>query len=695
MGEEKIRTILKDFGLTEKETDIYIFLAKQGAVSRGDIARSLKKDKAQISRILKRIQSKGVVESTLELPQRFISVPFETIINSSIKTKREEAASIEEARRDLLRYLERSKKTGFELSLEKFVVVEQNQKIYSKISEMIEKTKNQMSATSTVSALVRDNQFGLLNFTFDHPSKLRIKFRFLTELSDQNLDATKALLKRTTEAGIIIRGRNPDLGLRLFPQMVIRDDEEILLFINSRTDISCTNQDDVALWTNCKAIVNSFSCVFDELWLNSTDLRTKIAEIETGKLAPIARSTATPELPDDRYKKIICLAEKEIIMITSSENLCKFCDNLSKTNELTKQKVSVKIMAPITRSNFDIVQQFAKFFEVRHVAAGNLETIIIDGKQLFQYRINPSDQEGLKQTGSFKGSYYSNDVGHVSKVKSMLDDLWKNAPTSSAITLDSPTESLTSGFRDYSNSTYTLSKTDSPYRKLAIPFEEKPGTITEEEVISKIISAKKQKVKTNLSDKAVFYGNRASAVIHPPEYLKLPEMIISVACWNDKSAFGSQNWLTINLWVDTPKGGTFIPVAIVQDNTMAMDLIKQIYTGTPAAKNIQFIPKDELQVQVYSNILFAGWTRSIPLLPPKYSIPPSCILFEGYGEVKPGIIRSGLPTGRKQTWEYNGLEAFVTFFLPLAKYSGPGTDGTFSREVILTSYPPKTETGFS
>ena len=657
-------------------------------MSRGDIARSLKKDKAQISRILKRLQNKCVVEATLEFPQRFIATPFETIINSSIKTKRDEAASIEEARRDLLRYLEKSKKAEFGLLIEKFSVIEQSQKIYSKISEMIDKTKKQLSAISTVSALVQDNQFGLLDFTFNHPSKSNIQLCFLTELANQNLNAVKTLLKRTTEAKFTIRGRNPDLGLRMFPQMVIRDNEEILLFITSRTDISYADQKEVALWTNCKSIVNSFSCVFEELWRNSTDLQEKITQLETDKPAPITHFAAIPETPDEKYKKTLSLAKKEIIMITSAANLNTLWKNLPQTKEWTKRNISVKIMAPITKNNSNAVQLLSKFCEVRHVATGNLETTVVDGKQLFQYMTRPLYQEGPQHTTPFDDVFYSDDLEHVSKVKSMLDDLWSNAPAPSTITLDSAIQSLSTSINNLSNNSYTLSKPDSPYRKLAIPFEEKPGILAEEEIIKKISNAKKQNLKTDITDKAMFYGSRASAIIHPPKYLNLPEMIISVACWNEKSSFGPENWLTINLWLETPKGNAFLPVAIIQGNSKGLDLRKQIYTGTPAAKNTQIIPKDEFQVQVYSNILFAGWTKPIPLLPPKYSIPPSCILFEGYGEVKPGIINSGFPSGRKQTWEYNGLEAFVTFFHPSAKYSGPGTDGTFSREVVLTSYPP-------
>jgi hypothetical protein len=97
--------------------------------------------------------------------------------------------------------------------------------------------------------------------------------------------------------------------------------------------------------------------------------------------------------------------------------------------------------------------------------------------------------------------------------------------------------------------------------------------------------------------------------------------------------------------------------------------------------------KDEFQVQTYGNLFFTGCTKSISLLNGKYTLPPSCILFEGYGNVKPGILRVTFPSRGEDFLEYNGLEAFVTFFHPSSKYSGPGIDGVLSRELVITTYP--------
>jgi len=688
MGEETIKKILKDSGLTANEANIYILLAKQGAMNRSEVAHSLKKDKAQVSRILKKLQSKSIVESTLEFPRRFTVIPFEKIIEQSIKTKREEVTFIENAKRDLLKYLEKTRHAELKAPPEKFLVIEGNQKIYAKISDMLRETKKQLSSVSTVKELVKSSQVNLVDFSFNYELKPHVKFRFLTDLSDQDVNAGKALLDKKPITGFEFRVRNPDIGLRLFPRMVIRDDEEILLFIKSRTD-NTSEGPEVSLWTNCKSIIQSFTCVFEELWANSLDMQSRITETVTGETNAVTSIAPNVRKNEELYEKTVGLAEKEIMMLTSARDLVKLWQKKALIEEWMKSGVSVKIMAPITVENSKVAEQLSRIFGVRYVAVSQLATTIIDGKRLFQFKILSPEKEETKAISSYANAFYSDKIDYITKVKIMLDDIWRNAHPLKHTSHESVIQTYKAEINAFSRESYTLSRHDNPYRRMSIPFIEKPRMVTEYEVLDKMKNAAKIHVKNLSKDNAKFYGSRAAVAIHPPDYLNLPEMMMSVSHWNAQSSFGVENWLTIQLLLGTQNGDAFVPVAFVKNNPRGLDFLKIMYIDTPAAENIQVVEQDELQVRAYENILFAGWTKPIPLLNSKYTLPPSCVLFEGYGEVKPGIIESGFKHGRKQTWEYNGLEAFVTYFHPSMKYSGPGTDGTLSREVILTSYPPK------
>jgi sugar-specific transcriptional regulator TrmB len=129
MKQNNIEKALKDFGLTKKEAQIYIYLAKHGVLKGSQISEGIKTSKAVVYRILKILQRKGVVESTLEFPARFTALPFETVLNLKIRAIKEEAILIEKAKDDLLKDWKNLSKGTPEPEIEKFLVIKGNQKI--------------------------------------------------------------------------------------------------------------------------------------------------------------------------------------------------------------------------------------------------------------------------------------------------------------------------------------------------------------------------------------------------------------------------------------------------------------------------------------------------------------------------------------------------------------------------------------
>jgi hypothetical protein len=177
-------------------------------------------------------------------------------------------------------------------------------------------------------------------------------------------------------------------------------------------------------------------------------------------------------------------------------------------------------------------------------------------------------------------------------------------------------------------------------------------------------------------------------VIDPPKLFNLPKMMISAVHIEKQSSLGEEDTVHVSLWLKTPTCYGFVPVAIIHDRPETATIWKKSYTGPPAEHNIQTVKKDEIQVRIHCNTLFAGWTVPIQLWPPLYSIPPACILFEGYGNAKPGRSTMITPAGVTNKMEYNSVEAFVTFMHPASKYEGSGTEGILLRDCIIDVYPP-------
>ncbi len=662
-----MRKAFRDFGVTEKETAIYIFLAKHGTLRGGEISKRTKTHKALVYRILDNLQDKGLVTKTLEAPARFTAVDFERVIDLKIKAKQEEAKLLEKTKEELLSYWENIRQAASEPNLEKFAVVEGNHKIYPRISQMIKETEKQLSVVATVRGLMRSEKFGVLDAAFDHPLKSKIRFRFLTELDEQNLTEAKALLKKALEVGFDFKGRNPALGLSLFPRMVIRDCQEILFFTTPADSGYTLEKDEVCLWTNSKALIQSFTAVFEDLWSNAIDIKAKLTEMESGKFGSEMLIIPDAKVAHDKYNSAMSGAKKEVIVMTSSKGLVIFAQSAGFLKMLIKKGASLKIMAPIVNENLDAADKLSKNYDVRHVPASYLGTTIIDGKQLFQFKNPDPEHEKTGVWANFENTFYTDNARYVRRMSTMLNNVWKNAAILSTTTLRSffGSASSTDSVSDFSG------KADNPAR-------------------NEFVDGKKEFAEFALGQMMVARRSTGHAVVHPPAYFEMRDIVIEIHHYRQQSTFGEGNTLEIYLHLDSPKGFEYVPVAIAETNPhpQLISGYKKIYAGTPAAQNIQKVRPDQLQVRLVGKSFFAGWTVPIPLPPTPKSLPPSCLLFEACGTLKNRTYSWPFPSGFKALIDWTGYEAFVTFLDPTWNYAGPGTQGMIGTDVAVTAIPP-------
>ena len=682
MSQETVLSTLVNFGLSQIEARIYIFLAKKGAQKGRDICKALKITKQQLYPSLRNLQNKGIVSSTIEHPARFSALPFEKVLDLFIRAKVEETQSLQQSKDEIL-----SKWQTFDIAetdTPKFMVIEGRNYIFSRIQQMIQETKNQITTITTVPSLVQADQYGLFDAGFSHPLKSKIKFRFLTELSSQNIEAVKKLLSEIASAKLNFEGRNPDLGLRLFPRMVIRDEDEALFFIRPRTDTSIIEPNDVCLWTNCKTLVKAFTAIFEELWRFSTDIPSKIVEIETGKPPPKVRSIGSAETARQKFDETMQMAKEEIMLLTSPEGIVELWKKMELMKKLTERDVSIKIMAPIILKNAKEAEQLSKFCAIRHVPINYWKTLIVDGSHLLQFRASPPDPKEDEAKLVSVEAFYTEELEYVKMIKKALDDIWKKSQAISAVTIGS--------IQPFGPPVVPLPSEHVFERgQLTVIDFKPPGAITEKEILNKIIKAKKLQIKDISKDTSRMYASMAMAVISLPDHFNLPKLMLQAAHVESCSSLGGGCHLIVFSWLKTPTGHAFVPVAVLATHggPQVQAYFEMFFAGTPAAQNIQMVKNDELQVRVHGNTLFAGWTVPIKLFPPQGILQPGCMIVEGYGDVVASGSTVVFPSGVKAEMEGNCFAALITFMQPSYNYSGPGTDGFFARDYIMTKYPPE------
>ena len=675
MSQSKIYDTLVGMGLTKLDAKVYVLLAKKGPQKARNIAQALRITKQQTYPSLKSLQKKGLVNFTLEHPARFAAVTFEKALDLFAKAKMEEAKSIQQNKENLLSDWQSIAIKEAEDKSAKFTVIEGRKYVYSKIQQMIQETQKQLATVTTVEGLMRADQYGVLETAFNHPLRFTVQFRFLTELSELNMEAMKSLLEKAPKTGFNLKGRNPELGLKLSPRMVIRDNEELLFFITPPTE------DDSCLWTTCKALVHSFAAVFDELWRNSTDITKKIENMKNGETIK-TQLFSNAEAASKKYAEILHSAEDEIIELTSTEGLLDLTEKLPLLKDCAEKGASIKIMAPITRENLEVANQLSKHFEVKHAPVSYLKTTIVDGKHLFQSKVAFPEEKAA--ASRFQDFYYINDHGYVENMEKMLKSLWKTSMAPSAATLESITNLHKSPLKTRSDPHYAFKKI---YAPVLVEDEKLSEKLTEKDILKIHVNAQRHP-ETNFSEGITrTYGHIGNAIIHQPSKLSLPELLFIFIHYEKYSRFGAEDVLQVFVGQETPQGYGYLPVVFMADNSEALDFQKNALQGLFHKDKFQLISKDEIQIQMHGNALFCGWTMEIPLTQ-KYVLPPGSLLLEGFGDVKPNVLEMQYPSGYKLWDVYNGLDAFVTYFHPSSTYSGPSTDGFIFRDTVLEMHPP-------
>jgi sugar-specific transcriptional regulator TrmB len=689
LSQEKALRTLESLGFTQLDARVYVFLAKKGPQKAGDLAKCLRIPKQSIYFVVRNLQSNGIITSTVGRPARFSAVPFEMVLDLFVNAKMDEAKQIQRNKDAILSDWQSIALPETDEVTPKFAVLEGRNAIFSKIIEMAQQTKKHLLAMITVQNLVRVDQFGFFDSAFTKSKVRGIQFRLLTDLSKQNIEAAMNILKATIKQGLELEIRSPDLGLRISSRMIIRDDEEAMFFIDQGADFSTAEKNEVCLWTNCGSLVRSFASVFEDLWFNSTDIKKKIEEIESGKPSPKIFLFKDAETARKKYEEITSTAQRSILMITSNLGLVECWKDKKKVLEWVQRGVSVKIMAPITSENLKTAHQLLKICEVKHVPADYIETIIVDGQHLFQFKTLSSGKEPVPLTSYFENTFYTNDSEYVEKTENMLTDIWNNAQIPSSITLKAVIQQPMT--LDKPANADIFAEYRKEFKKIVgfrYMMEPQSGRITEKEILDKIANAVRVPAKDPEKDTIKFYGTMGIAIIYPPKELNLPTFMIQINHYNKQSSFGAGSSLFISILTEIADQQSYIPAAFVTNTPRGFKFRKAMQARLHSTEIVQLLQKDELKVRLQSDRLFAGWTVPIPLLPPKYVLRPGCLTIEGYGKVKTYVSDLKGYMNRCVSYEFSSLDAFVTFMYPSSKYNGPGSDAVLHKDIITTSRPP-------
>ena len=114
-------------------------------------------------------------------------------------------------------------------------------------------------------------------------------------------------------------------------------------------------------------------------------------------------------------------AEKNVTIVTTSKGLLRKVEALKPLMEkLKKKNIKIRIAAPITKDNANIVDELGKVAEVKHLSKLNARFCIVDGKEIMFMVLNDDDVHPTYDVG-----IWANTPFFASAVDGMFDNVWK------------------------------------------------------------------------------------------------------------------------------------------------------------------------------------------------------------------------------------------------------------------------------
>jgi sugar-specific transcriptional regulator TrmB/predicted transcriptional regulator len=501
MSEKDVTKFLQILGLSKREIQVYMFLAKSGVQSTSFVAKRLKMERVQAYRTFKKLQEKGFIEATLERPTRFTIVAFEALVDNFINTKKNEVVNLSDQKQNLLTAWQSISAPESEYPVAKYSIITGKKKIHSKMLNMIEESKSEVIVLTTAMGLIQEDIAGIFDIVLSPPGDSRVQTQIITEIVPENLKVVERIDRNIAENKLNVKLHHVSMSSKFFPRFLIKDEEEAILYAPFGNEASVLNLEDEGLWINDKMFISVLKAFFIQMWQSGVDASRRIEELKSG--IPIGETLVIKGVEEawNKVTKILDLAITEIVVITTSQSINRLAEN-DPIMKYFKKSLKTRIMASIDLDNLEPAQKLAKTFEVKHVPISYLTMMLVDNKHLFMFKIPPLNDFGTVSAFYFADTFYSNDPSQIERVSEMLDDIWKRGIDIAEISSQAGTKLPTLEVATTETVTKTVGKMlQNNVNSILITEDKKPiGVINDRELLREIVDTRKDPLKTLTKD---------------------------------------------------------------------------------------------------------------------------------------------------------------------------------------------------
>lgn len=414
---QKLRDCLLGWGLSPNEAKVYsalVYCTKPLAAPQ--IARLADVRRTETYRALAGLEAKGLTFRIIGSPTKFQALDLEKGLKVFIKQREESLADIKRMKDELVRELREQRAESFPFESSKQLKIIKGQRNIARFIEEIlfRAGSANCDAIGVVADSSDDYVYSILREMAQHKKPKTGKIRILTSVMDRNKD----WVRRAAEVAKIRHIVSPP------NTMFVNSENEMIQSFTSGEH----SELEVAIWTESRQVVLGARQMLENLWNSSSDLESRLLELEKGIPIEQFRIVRSRREILDEIAKANAGAVQELAILTSPSILRTgrgvFDPAIS---EARARGVTVRMIGFIDKTNLGSARRLMESVELRHYPVDPLFTIgISDDAHAVLANWRP-DRFDVQEEEARDIAFSTNLSENVRGLRDIFESMWKHA----------------------------------------------------------------------------------------------------------------------------------------------------------------------------------------------------------------------------------------------------------------------------
>ncbi len=253
LREDDVQT-LEDLGLTARQANVFLVLAKLKISTARAIAVASRQPRQDVYKVLEELHQLGLVEKQLTTPTKFTASPLDETLSGLLNRSVKKASELRRRTRNLVKNL-RQIDSDTMPEEGKVMCIPGGEPVILKIKKSIENSKQSIDAVSP-QKYISQGYFYLAE-TLQKAMQRGVKIRFITCLDETNqqFSVPNLLAGNKNFENITIKNHANS-------RFCIYDNKEVSVVLSPNEDFSKPS----ILWSNCTGLVETYQDYYETLW---------------------------------------------------------------------------------------------------------------------------------------------------------------------------------------------------------------------------------------------------------------------------------------------------------------------------------------------------------------------------------------------------------------------------------------------